>query len=108
MVRMTRAGGLVAFSCASRGRLEHGTSRTNRANSPGTESLGLDYYRNLTESDFEELPLTSMFSKWRSWYLPTHFDLYFVGATPGASSVSFTATANASTLYGAMAVDLIP
>jgi SAM-dependent methyltransferase len=89
MVRMTRAGGLVAFSCASLGRPEHGTFRTNRADSPGTQALGLDYYRNLAAADFEELPLSSMFSNWRFWYLPTHFDLYFVGAKIGDDSVRF-------------------
>jgi SAM-dependent methyltransferase len=89
MVRMTRPGGLVAFSCASVGRPEHGTTRTDKTDSPGTQSLGLDYYRNLTAADFEEFPLTSMFSRWRFWYLPTHFDLYFVGAKAGDTSVRF-------------------
>jgi len=89
MARMTRPGGLVAFSCASLGRPEHGTSRTDRAESPGTQSLGLNYYRNLSAADFKELPLASMFSKWRFWYLPSHFDLYFVGAKTGGDDVSF-------------------
>lgn len=84
MVRMTRPGGLVAFSCASRGRPEHGTTRTDKALSPGTQALGMDYYRNLDESDFEEtLPLGSMFTAYRFWYLPTHFDLYFAGVKSG-------------------------
>src|SRR5437763_626500 len=89
MLRMTRPGGLVAFSCASVGRPEHGTTRTDKTDSPGTQSLGLDYYRNLTAADFGEFPLTSMFSRWRFWYLPTHFDLYFVGAKAGDTSVRF-------------------
>jgi len=89
MTRMTRPGGLVAFSCASRGRPEHGTTRTDKADSPGTQSRGLDYYRNLTAADFQELPLSSMFSRWKFWYLPTHFDLYFVGARSGDTSVEF-------------------
>jgi SAM-dependent methyltransferase len=88
MTRMTRLGGLVAFSCASLGRLEHGTSRTDWTASPGSHALGIDYYRNLTEADFDELPLASMFSKWRFWYLPTHFDLYFVGAKIGETDVN--------------------
>jgi SAM-dependent methyltransferase len=83
MARMTRPGGLVAFSCASRGRLEHGTTRTDNALSPGTQAVGLDYYLNLTAADFEDLPLGSMFSAWRFWYLPTHFDLYFAGLRAG-------------------------
>jgi SAM-dependent methyltransferase len=88
IVRMTRPGGLVAFSCASLGRPEHGTARTDRGDSPGTQSRGVDYYRNLSASDFEELPLNSMFGKWQFWYLPTHFDLYFVGAKIGETDVS--------------------
>jgi SAM-dependent methyltransferase len=84
MVRMTRPGGLLAFSCASRGRPEHWTTRTNKALSPGTQAVGMDYYRNLDEGDFAEtLPLGSMFTAYRFWYLPTHFDLYFAGVKSG-------------------------
>lgn len=83
MVRMTRPGGLVAFTCASRGRAEHGTLRSDKTLSPGTQSAGLDYYRNLQERDFQDLPLGNMFSAYKFWYLPTHFDLFFIGITPG-------------------------
>ncbi len=79
MTRMTRRGGLVAFSCASRGRVEHGTGRTDPIHSPGTQSRGLDYYRNLEQSDFLDLDLEGLFSSFRFWYLPSHFDLCFVG-----------------------------
>lgn len=80
MCRMTRQGGLVAFTCASSGRPEHGTRRTDRQESPGTQAQGLDYYRNLTEQDFTQgLELASLFSSWAFWYLPTTFDLYFAG-----------------------------
>jgi SAM-dependent methyltransferase len=89
MVRMTRPGGLVTFSCASVGRPEHGTARTDRTDSPGTQAVGLDYYCNLAAADFERLPLRSMFSRWRFWYLPTHFDLYFMGAKLGETRVQF-------------------
>lgn len=83
MARMTKLGGLVAFTCASRGRLEHGTTRTCKASSPGTQAVGLDYYRNLDARDFQTLPLESMFSEYRFWYLPTHHDLYFAGIRRG-------------------------
>jgi SAM-dependent methyltransferase len=85
MVRMTKPGGLVVFTCASRGRLEHGTTRSVEASSPGTRAVGLDYYRNLNTDDFQALPLASMFSKYRFWYQPTHFDLYFAGIKLGDS-----------------------
>jgi SAM-dependent methyltransferase len=79
MARLVRPGGLVAFSCASRGRPEHGTSRTDRTLSPGTQSVGLDYYRNLTEADVSALPLSDWFDDHAFWYVDTNFDLYFVG-----------------------------
>jgi SAM-dependent methyltransferase len=83
MVRLTRAGGLVTFTCASTGRPEHGTGRTDPAMSPGTQAVGSDYYRNLAQSDFDDLPLTEWFESHRFWYLPTSFDLYFVGVRTG-------------------------
>lgn len=86
MVRMAKPGGLVVFTCASRGRLEHGTSRTDPGDSPGTQAVGLDYYRNLDAKDFQSFPLSSMFNEYRFWYQPTHHDLYFVGIKLGESS----------------------
>ena len=87
MVRMTRPGGLVVFTCASGGRLEHGTSRTDRMDSPGTQARGLDYYRNLSEKDFEAtIHLNELFLQYRFWYMPTSFDLYFVGVRTGDST----------------------
>jgi hypothetical protein len=52
MIRLTRKGGAVLFTCASRGRGEHGTARTSPDASPGTQTRGWNYYRNLVESDF--------------------------------------------------------
>lgn len=87
MIRLTRPGGLVAFTCASRGRVEHGTSRTLQRDSPGTQSVGTDYYRNLVRADVEgALPLAEMFSDYEFWYLPTSFDLYFAGVRHGDTS----------------------
>jgi len=84
MIRMTRPGGLVAFTCASRGRPEHGTTRSDAVLSPGTQAQGLDHYRNLTAKDFEDcLPLSSLFSEFRFWYMPLAFDVYFAGVRTG-------------------------
>lgn len=86
MARSTRPGGLVAFSCASRGRPEHGTIRTDSQLSPGTQAVGDDYYRNLVAADFErEIDLTAMFCSWKFWYIPTHCDLYFAGVRFGST-----------------------
>lgn len=80
MIRMTRAGGTVIVTCASRGRLEHGTSRTNPDVSPGTQAVGIDYYKNLTESDFvKNFDLAKYFDSHAFFYLPQICDLYFVG-----------------------------
>lgn len=84
MVRLTRPGGVVAFTCASHGRPEHGTRRSDVTDSPGTQAKGLDYYRNLVAADFADLPLSSWFSEWRFWFMPTTFDLYFAGIRGGA------------------------
>jgi SAM-dependent methyltransferase len=92
MIRLTRAGGLVAFSCASQGRVEHGTTRTNPRNSPGTQSRKLDYYRNLEVRDFlARIDMEALFSLYKFWYIPSSCDLYFAGVRKGASSDSTVA-----------------
>jgi SAM-dependent methyltransferase len=79
MHRMTREGGLIVVSCASRGRIEHGTTRTSNS-SPGTRSLNWNYYRNLKKSDFlRNFDLATMFSKRILLYNELSKDLYFVG-----------------------------
>jgi SAM-dependent methyltransferase len=84
MHRMTKPGGVVAFTCASLGRLEHGTSRT-QLGSPGTQSIGIDYYRNLSQSDFEtSVPLKEMFEYIFFSYNPSNWDLYFLGLKKSA------------------------
>ena len=79
MVRLVRPAGLVAFTCASHGRPEHGTRRSDVSDSPGTQAVGSDYYRNLVAEDFHGLPLAEWFHSWRFWTMPTTFDLYFAG-----------------------------
>jgi SAM-dependent methyltransferase len=86
MHRMTRPGGLVVFTCASRGRLEHGTTRTRPFDSPSSLSIGWDYYRNLNREDFESLPLASMFEGHAFFRNDVSKDLYFVGRKPGGAS----------------------
>lgn len=84
MVRVTRPGGLVAFTCASRGRIEHGTSRTTATESPGTQSVGLDHYRNVSAAQVRALRLDEWFSSWMLHYAPVAADLYFAGVRRGA------------------------
>lgn len=54
MVRMCKSGGLVFFTCATTGRKEHGTTRTDPDSSPLTVNIGWEYYKNLDENDFRE------------------------------------------------------
>ena len=80
MTRMTKPSGAVIFSCASKGRPEHGTKRSSPRLSPGTQAIGSDYYRNLEASDFEDtLEMGSLFSDYRFYYQPVTWDLYFIG-----------------------------
>ena len=83
MVRLLRPGGLLAFSCASTGREEHGTRRSSPENAPFLESMApewADHYHNLTEGEIRVvLPVEEYFD-------PFHFeensevhDLYFWG-----------------------------
>lgn len=83
MTRLTRPGGLVAFTCASTGRPEHGTRRSRVGDSPGTQSEGIDHYRNVSEADFADFDLGALFEEYRFWYMPTSFDLYFAGVRAG-------------------------
>jgi len=73
-VELTKSGGLFTFSCASTGRAEHGTSRTDAGSSPYTT----DYYKNLTEEDIRDvLDLDALFAEYEIRYQPN--DLYFYG-----------------------------
>lgn len=78
MVRMTRKGGLVAFTCAAEGRPEHGTSRTDVGSSPLTVGIGWDYYYNLGEADFPAESLKP-FGDYAFYDNRVNLDLYFVG-----------------------------
>jgi SAM-dependent methyltransferase len=102
MVRLTRPGGLVAFTCASKGFPEHGTTRTLVSDSPGTQALGLDYYRNLDARDFEGLPLDEWFSTWRFWYIPSTMELFFAGIRAGGAEGRLPEDAEVEAIRGLM------
>lgn len=87
MVRLTRPGGLVVFTCASRGRIEHGTRRTTASESPGTQALGSDYYRNVLPIEVAALPLEAWFEESAMHFAPGPADLYFCGIRAGECGV---------------------
>lgn len=92
MARLTRPGGMVLVTCAGRGRLEHGTTRTGPLSSPGTQSIGIDYYHNLTSKEvMARSDFARLFSSWVFPNPPAWLDLYFVAvragkADPGATT----------------------
>lgn len=73
MIRM--CSGLVFFSCATTGRAEHGTRRSN----PNDAPFCGDYYRNLTEEDIRKEIDLSVFREGE--FITNHdsHDLYFWG-----------------------------
>jgi SAM-dependent methyltransferase len=84
MLRLTRGGGLVLFTCATTGRREHGTRRSAPESSPFTVGRGWTYYRNLAARDFlERVDLAAWLSDWRFIVSHESYDLYFVGLRLG-------------------------
>jgi hypothetical protein len=73
MVRMSC--GLVFFSCATTGRAEHGTRRSNPHDAPFCG----DYYRNLTEDDVRQEVDLSAFKVYEFISNDKAQDLYFWG-----------------------------
>lgn len=89
MCRMVKPGGVVAFTCATTGRLEHGTDRTTPFASPGTHQKGWNYYKNLKETDFRSrVDFDFLFSDYFFLTNKKSCDLYFVGVRIGSSSDS--------------------
>lgn len=90
MTRLTRPGGLVVFTCGSRGRVEMGTRRCATDMSPGTGPRGWDHYMNLQSADFERrMSFADYFSVFRFYYIATHADLYFFGVKKGGAQPEF-------------------
>jgi SAM-dependent methyltransferase len=88
MCRMTKLGGVVIFTCATTGRPEHGTTRTSPSVSPGSQSVGWDYYHNLTEKDFRNaIQFEELFDSYFFLTNDQSFDLYFFGVRRGPKSI---------------------
>lgn len=79
-IRLLKPGGLLIFTCATTGRLEHGTKRTGTDYSPYTP----DYYQNVTEEMVRSIP--GFAASWRYSKFSTNdksHDLQFVGIKKG-------------------------
>lgn len=80
MIELADDNGIVIFTCATKGRLEHGTYRTDPYSSPGTASKENSYYKNLTATDFmNSFPLKSAFVCYDFFVNDLTKDLYFYG-----------------------------
>lgn len=82
IVRLLKYQGLFFFSCATTGRAEHGTRRSNPGDSPLTTAIQgwSDYYKNLTEDDVRRaISVENCFSAFAFEVNAAHADLYFWG-----------------------------
>lgn len=82
IIQILRPGGLLAFTCASGGRPEHGTRRHHPEMS-FTTKLGAkwaSYYKTLSFEDLNQaIDLNAVFSQYAAYYDPKSKDLYFMG-----------------------------
>lgn len=78
MINFTKPGGFVVVTCATLGRPEHGTERTDLKSSPGSMKKW-NYYKNLEAKDFEKIKLKEKFSNYCFWENKISRDLYFIG-----------------------------
>lgn len=77
MISHVNKDGLIVMTCATTGRLEHGTSTCAPECSMSMGEFG-DYYKNLTEEDFtSNIDMNFWFSVWE--FKVEGFDLYFWG-----------------------------
>jgi SAM-dependent methyltransferase len=80
MLRLVKNTGLVIMTCASIGRQQHGTQKYRPVDSPLTQQIGQDYYRNLTQDNFELIVNhQSWFAVHGFWNDHSSHDLYFLG-----------------------------
>jgi len=80
MINLCSDDGIIIFTCATKGRLEHGTYRTDPISSPGTSLKDNSYYFNLTRKDFEEaFNFKEHFVTYNFYVNNLTKDLYFFG-----------------------------
>ena len=78
MVEVLSPGGIIVITCAGSGRPEHGTTRTNPEESPGTQSLGWNHYENVSVADFRCVVDSIGGVDYFVWENKKVFDLYAV------------------------------
>jgi hypothetical protein len=84
---MLKPDGLFLFTCASTGRMEHGTRKTSPQDSYGSivgENDMQDYYKNLTKENIIEIfDIDKIFKQYEFYYNESSKDLYFWGIKCG-------------------------
>ncbi len=84
MIRMLKKDGLCLITCATTGRIEHGTPRSNPLDSLANIDNVYHYYRNLDASDFlKKIDLRCHFKDYFFANNIFHCDLFFVGIKIG-------------------------
>lgn len=86
MIRMTKSSGIIAFTCATIGRAEHGTTRSDQgASAPLATDQGWEYYRNVTKKEvMRSLRGASVAPPYTHMYRP-NADLFFLTLKQPAS-----------------------
>jgi SAM-dependent methyltransferase len=83
MIKLLKSNGLMIFTCASTGRPEHGTLRSNPSDAPFLLDMSekwANYYKNLTEDDIRSvIDVNNLFTSFEFRYEPSTCDLYFWG-----------------------------
>jgi SAM-dependent methyltransferase len=83
MINLLKPNGLLIFTCASTGRPEHGTLRSNPSDAPfllGMSEKWANYYKNLTEDDIRSVvDINNTFASFEFSYESSSCDLYFWG-----------------------------
>ena len=81
ILRMLKPKGLFFFTCATKGRREHGTANNHPEDSPTHLIKGWEkYYKNLTAEDFASIEgFVESFSSCKFYIEQKHHDLYFWG-----------------------------
>lgn len=87
MVRMTRPSGLVVFTCATTGRPEHGTTRSDDGyGAPLAVAAGQEHYANVTPREVRAATADGRLAASFTIVNDRMFDLYFAGIRAPASA----------------------
>lgn len=80
MYKLCKPEGIVIITCATTGRKEHGTMRSEPESSPLTVNKNWNYYKNLEENDFRNvINFDESFTTFNFLKDLNVFDLYFYG-----------------------------